>query len=92
MYPVMGHSTGRFLCAYEHGLFPTGEGVSGRAPLQPPTELATLDDYRGRHRLFRTDAALVEMMRRAPIIAIWSVIPRRMHCNRGNVLHCMRDL
>jgi hypothetical protein len=49
----------------------SGEGVAGRAPLEPPSELATLEEYRTRHRLFRTDAALVEMMRRAPVIAIW---------------------
>lgn len=52
-------------------LLVTGEGVAGRSPLQPPSELATLEDYRARHRLFRTDAALVEMMRRSPVIAIW---------------------
>jgi hypothetical protein len=43
----------------------------GRAPLEPPHELASLDDYRARHKLFHTDAALVEMVRRAPMIAIW---------------------
>ena len=46
-------------------------GAQGRAPLQPPHELASLDDYRTRHRLYRTDPAVVELMRRAPIIAIW---------------------
>jgi phosphodiesterase/alkaline phosphatase D-like protein len=46
-------------------------GVSGRAPLQPPHELATLEDYRSRHRFFHTDPALIEMMRRAPIISVW---------------------
>lgn len=45
--------------------------VDGRAPLQPPNELASLGDYRTRHKLFHTDAALLEMMRRVPIVAIW---------------------
>lgn len=45
--------------------------AKGRAPIEPPHELATLEDYRARHKLFHTDAALVEMMRRAPMIAIW---------------------
>ena len=49
----------------------SGEAAPGRAALHPPTELATLEDYRTRHRFYRTDAALVEMMRRAPVIAIW---------------------
>ncbi|WIA10507.1 hypothetical protein OEZ85_010696 [Tetradesmus obliquus] len=63
---------GDWIYEYGNDEYPAaGKGVSGRAPLEPPTELATLADYRTRHRLFHTDPALVEMMRRAPIIAVW---------------------
>ncbi|KAF6253147.1 PhoD-like phosphatase-domain-containing protein [Scenedesmus sp. NREL 46B-D3] len=65
--------------------------VNGRAPLQPPTELATLEDYRLRHRLFRTDPALVEMMRRAPIIAVWQAGGQPLTAAASMMQHSLQD-
>lgn len=40
-------------------------------PLDPVTELLTLDDYRRRYRLYRTDPGLQEAHRQHPFIATW---------------------
>jgi alkaline phosphatase D len=40
-------------------------------PLDPPTELLTLDDYRRRYRLYRSDPGLQEAHRQHPFIATW---------------------
>ena len=42
-----------------------------RGSLQPDHECMELADYRLRHASAKTDAALQEMQRRVPLIAIW---------------------
>ena len=42
-----------------------------RGSLQPNIECKELADYRLRHASAKTDAALQEMQRRVPLIAIW---------------------
>lgn len=63
---------GDWIYEYSNDQYPAqGEAPPGRAPVLPPTQLATLEDYRVRHRLYHTDPALVEMLRSYPIIPIW---------------------
>ncbi|DBB02488.1 TPA: hypothetical protein ACH3X3_011482 [Trebouxia sp. C0006] len=45
--------------------------ASVRGSVQPSHELVNLSDYRLRHSHAQTDAALQEMQRRVPLIAIW---------------------
>lgn len=39
--------------------------------LQPPHEIVSLEDYRARYALYRTDPGLQRLHASAPMIAIW---------------------
>ncbi|HWW25852.1 MAG TPA: alkaline phosphatase D family protein, partial [Caulobacter sp.] len=60
---------------YEYGAAPGDYGMSSptartRVP-DPPRELVSLDDYRRRHALYKTDPALQAAHARAPWIVVW---------------------
>jgi alkaline phosphatase D len=53
-------------------IYEFGDGEYGDLrPLDPPTELSTLDDYRRRYRLYRGDSGLQEAHRQHPFIVTW---------------------
>ena len=53
-------------------IYEYADGVYGDVlPLDPPHELLTLDDYRRRHRLYRTSPSLQEAHRQHPFIVAW---------------------
>ncbi|CAE8627182.1 unnamed protein product, partial [Polarella glacialis] len=56
----------------EYGNFLTYGSESTRGvSFEPPWEIVTLQDYRLRHGQYNTDEALLNLRRRAPMIAIW---------------------
>lgn len=55
---------------YEYGATEYGNGVTGRE-VRPTTETITLQDYRIRHALYKTDLDLQEMHASHPVIAVW---------------------
>lgn len=60
---------------YEYGAAPGDYGMASptartRVP-DPPREILTLDDYRRRHALYKTDPALQAAHARAPWIVVW---------------------
>ncbi|MBW8858356.1 MAG: alkaline phosphatase D family protein, partial [Caulobacter sp.] len=60
---------------YEYGAAPADYGMASptaktRVP-DPPRELLSLDDYRRRHALYKTDPALQAAHARAPWIVVW---------------------
>jgi alkaline phosphatase D len=60
---------------YEYGAAPDDYGMASptaktRMP-DPPREILSLDDYRRRHALYKTDPALQAAHARAPWIAVW---------------------
>ena len=60
---------------YEYGAAPDDYGMASptaktRVP-DPPREILSLDDYRRRHALYKTDPALQAAHARAPWIAVW---------------------
>ncbi|MCK5909977.1 MAG: alkaline phosphatase D family protein [Caulobacter sp.] len=60
---------------YEYGAAPGDYGMNSptaktRVP-DPPHEIVTLDDYRRRHRLYKTDPMLQAAHARAPWIVVW---------------------
>ncbi|SFK16214.1 alkaline phosphatase [Caulobacter sp. UNC279MFTsu5.1] len=60
---------------YEYGAAPDDYGMASptartRVP-DPPRELLSLDDYRRRHALYKTDPALQAAHARAPWIVVW---------------------
>jgi len=60
---------------YEYGAAPGDYGMASptaktRVP-DPPRELLSLDDYRRRHALYKTDPALQAAHARAPWIVVW---------------------
>ena len=53
-------------------IYEFGDGEYGDLrPLDPPGELSTLDDYRRRYRLYRSDPDLQEAHRQHPFITTW---------------------
>jgi alkaline phosphatase D len=53
-------------------IYEFGDGEYGDLrPLDPPTELITLDDYRRRYRLYRSEPSLQEAHRQHPFIVTW---------------------
>jgi alkaline phosphatase D len=60
---------GDYIYEYAEGDFGTGTAL-GRAP-EPPNETLTLDDYRRRHALYKSDIDLQEAHRQHPFITIW---------------------
>jgi alkaline phosphatase D len=60
---------------YEYGAAPDDYGMASptaktRVP-DPPREIVSLDDYRRRHALYKTDPALQAAHARAPWIVVW---------------------
>jgi alkaline phosphatase D len=60
---------------YEYGAAPADYGMNSptaasRRP-DPPHEIVTLDDYRRRHRLYKSDPMLQAAHARAPWIVVW---------------------
>jgi alkaline phosphatase D len=60
---------GDYIYEYAEGDFGVGAAL-GRAP-DPPGETLSLDDYRRRHALYKSDADLQEAHRQHPFIAVW---------------------
>ncbi|HTV25492.1 MAG TPA: alkaline phosphatase D family protein [Polyangiaceae bacterium] len=60
---------GDYIYEYAEGAYGTGAPL-GRAP-DPATEVLTLEDYRRRHALYKTDPDLQEVHRQHPFIAVW---------------------
>jgi len=53
-------------------LYEYGDGQYGALrPLQPPTEIITLTDYRARHAHYKSDPDAQAMHRQHPLVAIW---------------------
>lgn len=55
---------------YEYGQG-RGEIPQGKRPLDPPTEILSLGDYRRRYAFYRKDKNLQEVHRQFPFIVIW---------------------
>lgn len=60
---------GDYIYEYAEGGY--GDGASIDRPLEPAHEIVSLDDYRKRHALYKTDPDLQECHRRHPFICIW---------------------
>lgn len=57
---------------YEYGPGEYGDPqVEKNRPLDPPHEIVTLDDYRRRYALYRSDGDLQECHRQHPFICVW---------------------
>jgi alkaline phosphatase D len=59
---------------YEYGgpgTYGMDSKVAGERPHDPPHDCVTLDDYRRRHRQYKTDAQLQAAHARAPWIVVW---------------------
>ena len=60
---------GDYFYEYEQGRY-VDAALTDR-PVDPPNEIQTLDDYRRRYALYRTDPDLQEAHRQHPFIAVW---------------------
>ena len=56
---------------YEHASLGFGATYGTLRTLDPLTEIVSLDDYRRRYALYRTDPDLAELHRQHPMICIW---------------------
>lgn len=55
----------------ENGYGPGAGELSEPRPIEPPTEMVTLDDYRLRHGTYKLDPDLIRLHQRHPMIATW---------------------
>ena len=60
---------GDYFYEYEQGRY--ADAALADRPVDPPTEIRALDDYRRRYALYRTDPDLQEVHRQHPFIAVW---------------------
>jgi len=63
--------TGDYIYEYQRGVYPNpGEVVPGRN-IEPAGEIVSSGDYHARYASYRDDAALQELHRTKPMIAVW---------------------
>ncbi len=62
---------GDYYYEYGAGYYSNAAMVEAGRVHEPPHEIVTLDDYRGRHRQYRSDGALQSATLKMPLITIW---------------------
>ncbi len=57
---------------YEYGNGTYGDSsVAANRPLEPPTEILSLEDYRTRYSTYRLDSSLIRVHQQHPFITVW---------------------
>ncbi len=62
---------GDYLYEYKPGVYPSAREAMADRPLDPPTEIIALADYRKRYANYRSDPDLQAVHKKLPFICIW---------------------